>query len=222
MALTNRYQNEKLTNLELFQPPSTASDVFTLGSLMVFLLTNGKTWIKSFEDAAVITSTTDHWLHKRYSEDLMALLCQMLSTKPEERPTAEEICEETFKNKRLEKPELIMVDQLDEFLVLQEQLVSLLPKISFQRTVVHWHVTITFEQWTRWLSERVTDLRRQAGQGEEGVINVGDFIRKLSHLLKHLQDPMSEANLRQACFLLRKIEKLAQVKEYGEIEMTWL
>ena len=165
----------------------------------------------------------------------MSLLCQMLSTKPEERPTAEEICEETFKNKRQEKPELIMVDQLDEFLVLQEQLVSLLPKISFQRAVDDWHVTITFEQWTRWLSERVTDLRRQAGEGagrlsmkkgdsesEEGVINVGDFIRKLSHLLKHLQDPMSEADLRQSCSLLRKIEKLAQAKEYGEIEMTWL
>ena len=60
---------------------------------MVFLLTNGKTWIKSFEDAAILTSTTDHWLHRRYSEDLMSLLCQMLSTKPEERPTAEEICE---------------------------------------------------------------------------------------------------------------------------------
>ena len=202
---------------------------------MVFFLTNGKTWIKSFEDAALLTSTTDHWLHKRYSEDLMSLLCQMLSTKPEERPTAEEICEETFKNKRQEKPELIMVDQLDEFLVLQEQLVSLLPKISFQRAVVHWHVTTTFEQWTTLLSERVADLRRQAGEGagglsmkkgdsesEESVINVGDFIRKLSHLLKHLQDPMSEADLKQACFLLRKIEMLAQVKEYGEIEITWL
>ena len=202
---------------------------------MVFLLTNGKTWIKSFEDAAILTSTTDHWLHKRYSEEFMTLLCQMLSTKPEERPTAEEICEETFKNKRMEKPELIMVDQLDEFLVLQEQLVSLLPKISFQRAVDDWHVTTTFEQWTTVLSERVTDLRRQAGEGagrlsmkkgesesEEGVINVGDFIRKLSHLLKHLQDPMSEADLRQAGFLLRKIEKLAQAKEYKEIEMTWL
>ena len=189
---------------------------------MVFLLTNGKTWIKSFEDAAILTSTTDHWLHKRYSEDLMSLLCQMLSTKPEERPTAEEICEETFKNKRQEKPELIMVDQLDEFLVLQEQLVSLLPKISFQRAVDDWHVTITFEQWTRWLSERVTDLRRQAGQGEEGVINVGDFIRKLSHLLKHLQDPMSEADLKQAGFLLRKIEKLAQANGCLDLEITWL
>ena len=163
----------------------------------------------------------------------MSLLCQMLSTKPEERPTAEEICEETFKNKRQEKPELIMVDQLDEFLVLQEQFVSLLPKISFQRAVVHWHVTITFEQWTTLLSERVADLRRQAGEGagglsmkkvdsEEGVINVGDFIRKLSHLLKHLQDPMSEADLRQAGFFLRKIEKLAQANECLDMEITWL
>ena len=78
---------KKQTNLDLFQPPSTASDVFTLGSLMVFLLTNGKTWIKSFEDAAIITSTTDHWLHKRYSEDLMLLFCQILITKPEELET---------------------------------------------------------------------------------------------------------------------------------------
>ena len=152
----------------------------------------------------------------------MTLLCQMLSTKPEERPTAEEICEETFKNKRMEKPELIMVDQLDEFLVLQEQLVSLLPKISFQRAVDDWHVTTTFEQWTRWLSERVIDLRRQDNESEEGVINVGDFIRKLSHLLKHLQDPMSEADLRQSCSLLRKIEKLAQAKECVDMEITWL
>ena len=75
--------------------------------MIVFLLTNGKIWIKSFEDAAILTSTTDHWLHKRYSEDLMALLCQMLSTKPEERPTAEEIEEETLKNNRKKEPELI-------------------------------------------------------------------------------------------------------------------
>ena len=68
----------------------------------------------------------------------------------------------------------------------------------------------------------VVSLERRDSGGEEGVINVGDFIRKLSHLLKHLQDPMSEADLRQAGFLLRKIEMLAQVKEYGEIEITWL
>ena len=65
-------------------------------------------------------------------------------------------------------------------------------------------------------------MKKGGSESEESVINIGDFIRKLSHLLKQLQDPMSEANLRQACFLLRKIEKLAQVKEYGEIEMTWL
>ena len=65
-------------------------------------------------------------------------------------------------------------------------------------------------------------MKKGDSESGEGVINVGDFIRKLSHLLKHLQDPMSEADLRQACFLLRKIERLAQAKEYKEIEMTWL
>ena len=111
---------------------------------MVFLLTNGKTWIKSFQDAAILTSTTDHWLHKRYSEDLMALLCQMLSTKPEKRPTAEEICEETFKNKRQEKPELILAEGVNKFLDFQEQFVALLPKNSYQ----YLGSTTTFEQWT--------------------------------------------------------------------------
>ena len=133
----------------------------------------------------------------------------MLSTKPEERPTAEEICEETFKNKRQEKPELIMVDQLDEFLVLQEQLVSLLPKISFELAVDDWHVTITFEQWTRWLSERVAGLRNQTGN----VINVTDSIHKLSHLLMCLQDQMTGEGLAKGCSLLKKIEKLAKITE---------
>ena len=39
-----------------FQPPSTASDIFRLASLMVYLITNGKTYIKYHEEAAVITS----------------------------------------------------------------------------------------------------------------------------------------------------------------------
>ena len=68
---------------------------------MVFLLTNGKTWIKSFEDASVITSTADHWLHKRYTEDLMVLLCQMLSTKPEERPRRKRYVRKLSKTKEL-------------------------------------------------------------------------------------------------------------------------
>ena len=198
---------------------------------MVFFLTNGKTWIKSFEDAAVITSTTDHWLHKRYSEDLMALLCQMLSTKPEERHTAEEIWKETFKNKRKDEPEMILVDDVNKFLDFQEQFVALLPKISYQ----FWGSTITFEEWTRELSERTADLRKQAGEGghgggrlsvrkmiaglvrqtsgsEGGVVNVGGFIEELSILLMQLQDPMTSEDLALACSLLRKIEELAHVK----------
>lgn len=65
-------------------------------------------------------------------------------------------------------------------------------------------------------------MKKGDNESEESVINVGDFIRKLSHLLKYLQDPMSEADLRQACFLLRKIEKLAQAKECVDMEITWL
>ena len=223
---------KKQTNLDPFQPPSTASDVFTLGSLMVFLLTNGKTWIKSFEDAAILTSTTDHWLHKRYSEDLMSLLCQMESTKPEERPTAQEIEEETSKNNRKEKPELILAEDVDKFLNFQEQFVALLPKNSFQFR----GSTTTFEQWTRELDERITDLRKQAGEGgdgggrlsvkkmitglasqatgsEGGVVDVGVSIRKLSELLMWLQDPMTSADLAQACSLLVNIEDLARIKK---------
>ena len=97
---------------------------------MVFLLTHGNTWIKSTEEAAAWTSPTLQWLHSRYSLDLMSLLGRMLSTQPEERPTAEEILQETGKNKRQEIPELISANQLDEFLRLQEQLVALLRKIE--------------------------------------------------------------------------------------------
>ena len=198
---------------------------------MVFLLTNGKTWIKSFQDAAILTSTTGHWLHKRYSKDLMALLCQMLSTEPEERPTAEEIEEETFKNKRQYEPELILVEEVDKFLDFQEQFVALLPKISYQVK----GSTTTFEQWTRVLNERIADLRKQAGEGghgggrlsvremiaglvrqtrgsEGGVVDVGDIIARLSDLLEWLQDPMTSEDLAQASSLLRKIEELAHVK----------
>ena len=67
---------------------------------MVYLITNGKTYIKSHEDAAVIISQSHPWLHARYSSDLMGLLGRMLSTKPEERPSVEEVNAETFKNKR--------------------------------------------------------------------------------------------------------------------------
>ena len=87
------------------QPLSTASDVFRLASLVVYHITNGKTYIKSHE--VYITSQKHPWLHARYSSDLMGLLEKMLSTKPEERPTAEEIMKETFKNKRKEKPEIL-------------------------------------------------------------------------------------------------------------------
>ena len=65
-------------------------------------------------------------------------------------------------------------------------------------------------------------MKKGDSESGEGVINVGDFIRKLSHLLKHLQDPMSEADLRQAGFFLRKIEKLAQANECLDMEITWL
>ena len=198
---------------------------------MVFLLTNGKTWIKSFEDASVITSTADHWLHKRYSEDLMALLCKMLSTEPEERPTAEEIEEETFKNKRQRVPELILVEDVDNFLDFQKQFVALLPKISYQ----YLGSTITFEQWTREVSEGTLGLRKQTGESEHGseklsvdkmvtglarqatgseggVVNVGDSIDKLSNLLMWLQDRMTSEDLAQACSLLLNIEDLARIK----------
>ena len=173
---------------------------------MVFYLTHGNTWIKSTEEAAVLTSPTLQWLHSRYSPDLMSLLGRMLSTQPEERPTAEQILQETFKNKRKEMPELISANQLDEFLRLQEQLVALLPKQSYQQ---HKGETVTFELWTRWLSERVAGLRKQTSE----VINVSYSIYKLSDLLGWLQDPMTGEDLAKACSLLRKIEKLAKIKD---------
>ena len=173
---------------------------------MVFLLTNGNTWIKSHEEAVVLTSTSLQWLHARYSPELMSLLERMLTTQPEERPTAEEILQETFKNKRKEKPELIMANQLDEFLELQELLVDLLPKQSYQQ---HNGETITFKQWTRWLSERVAGLRKQTSE----VINVSDSINQLSGLLGHLQDPMTGEDLAKASSFLKTIEKLAKIKD---------
>ena len=173
--------------------------------MMVFYLTHGNTWTKSTEEAAVLTSPTLQWLHSRYSLDLMTLLGRMLSTQPEERPTAEEILQETRKNKRTKEPELISANQLDEFLRLQEQLVALLPKQSYQRK----GETVKFEQWTRWLSERVAGLRKQTSE----VINVSSSINWLDNLLMWLQDPMTGEDLAKACSLLRKIEKLAKIKD---------
>ena len=130
----------------------------------------------------------------------------MLSTQPEERPTAEEIRKETRKNERQQEPELISANQLDEFLRLQEQLVALLPKQSFQ----YKGETTTFELWTRWLSERVAGLRKQSSE----VINVSDSIGHLSDLLEWLQDPMTGEDLAKASSLLKKIEKLAKIKDF--------
>ena len=189
----------------------------------------------------------------------MTLLCQMLSTKPEERPTAEEIVEETLKNKRKNEPELILPDDVNKFLDFQEQFVALLPKISYQ----YLGSTTTFEQWTRELSERtaglrkqagdrerksqrlskkrnhaserVQDIRKQAGEGQHGserlsvekkiaclarqtgrsegsVVDVVDYIDKLSNLLMWLQDPMTSEDLAQACSLLVNIEDFARTK----------
>ena len=161
----------------------------------------------------------------------MTLLCQMLSTKPEERPTAEEIWKETWKNKRMKMPKLILVDDVNKFLDFQEQFVAVLPKISYQ----YLGSTTTFEQWTRELNERITDLRKQAGEGGHGggrlsvrkmvaglerqisgsegcVVDVGDYIQELSNLLGFLQDLMTSEDLAQACSLLVNIEDLARIK----------
>ena len=177
---------------------------------MIYLLTDGKTWIKTHEEVEALTSTTDHWLHKRYSNHLIAVLFKIISTKSEERPTAKEIRRETLKNKRQDKPELMIVNRLEEFIALQEQLVALLPKMGYQRK----GETITYLQWSGWFSERIEGLRKQAGgESEGGVVNVGDSIDKLSGLLKRLQDQMTSADLATACSLFRSIEEMAQIKE---------
>ena len=192
-----------------FQPPSTASDVFRLASLMVYRITNGKTNIKSHKEAAVITSQSHSWLHARYSSDLMGLLGRMLSTKPEERPAAEEVNAETFKNKRQKKPELLPAASLENFLAAQKKMVALLPKTSYQRK----GETITFDQWNWWLGEDIKGLRKQAGESGAGggVVNVGESINKLSDLLMRLQDWMTSADLAAACSLLRSIEEMTQI-----------
>ena len=133
----------------------------------------------------------------------------MLSTQPEERPTAEEILQETRKNTRQQIPQLISANQLDEFLRLQELLVDLLPKQSFQRK----RFTITFEQWTRRLSERVAGLRKQTSE----VINVSYSIDMLGALLMHLQDPMTNEDLAKACSLLKNIEERARISHYRQL-----
>ena len=175
---------------------------------MVFHLTHGKTWIKTYEDAAALNSTSLRWLSARYSSDLLALLGRMLSTKPGQRPTAEEIKEETDKNERRKKPMLISANQLDDFIGQVEQMVALLPRKSYQFK----GETTTVEQWTGRLSERMKGLRNQA-RDSEGEIRVGDLIHKLSGLLMWLQDPMTGEDLAKACSLLRKIEKLAKIKD---------
>ena len=150
-----------------FQPPSTASDIFRLASLMVYHITNGKIYIKSHKDAAVITSQTHPWLHARYSSDLMGLLGRMLSTKPEGRPAAEEVNAETFKNKRQNEPELLPTASLEDFLAAQKKMVALLPKTSFQ----YKGETITFDQWNGRLGERIESLRKQVSEGEGGFLS---------------------------------------------------
>ena len=192
------------------QPPSTASDVFRLASLVVYLITNGKTYIKSHEEAAVISSQSHPWLHTRYSSDLMGLLAMMLSTKPEGRPAAEEIRKETSKNKRQNKPELLPTAILEDFLTVQKKIVTLLPKTSYQVK----GETRTFDQWNWWLGERTESLRKQAGEsGAGGVVNVNISIHLLSDLLQWLQDRMTNADLAAACSLFRSIEKMAKIKE---------
>ena len=190
-----------------FQPPSTASDVFRLASLMVYHITNGKTYIKSHKDAAVITSESHPWLHARYSSNLMGLLGRILSTKPEERPTAEEINAETFKNRRQNKPEILPTASMENFLTTQKKMVALLPKTSYQ----YKGETYTFDQWNGWLGEDSKGLWKQAGESGAGggVVNVGESINKLSDLLMRLQDPMTGPDLAKACSLLKNIEQLA-------------
>ena len=217
-----------------FQPPSTASDVFRLASLMVYHITNGKTYIKSHKDAAVITSESHPWLHARYSSNLMGLLGRMLSTKPEERPTAAEINAETFKNRRQNKPEILPTASMENFLTTQKKMVALLPKTSYQ----YKGETYTFDQWNGWLGEDSKGLWKQAGESGAGVglsklysaifggatqasesepgggmVNVGESINWLSGLLMRLQDRMTSADLTAACSLLRSIEEMTKIKE---------
>ena len=129
----------------------------------------------------------------------------MISTKSEERPTAKEIRRETLKNKRQDKPELMIVNRLEEFIALQEQLVALLPELVQRKGE-----TTTYLQWSGWFSERIEGLRKQAGgESEGGVVNVGDSIKELSELFDFLQDPMTGPDLAKACSLLKNIEQLA-------------
>ena len=177
---------------------------------MVYRITNGKTNIKSHKEAAVITSQKHPWLHARCSSDLMGLLGRMLSTKPEERPTAEEVNAETFKSKRMKKPEMLPAASLEDFLTAQKKMVALLPKTSYQ----YKGETTTFDQWNGWLGERIEGLRKQAGEsGEGGVVNVGESIDWLSGLLMRLQDRMTSADLATACSLLRSIEEMTKIRE---------
>ena len=133
------------------------------------------------------------------------MLFKMLSAEPEERPTAEEIEEETFKNEKQDEPELMYVNRLERFIALQEQLVALLPKMGYQDD----GETRTYKQWTAEVSERIEGLRRQASESEGGVVNVGDSIQKLSDLFDFLQDSMTGPDLAKACSLLKNIEQLA-------------
>ena len=175
---------------------------------MVYYLTHGKTWIKMYGDAAALTSTSLHWLSARYSSDLNTLLGRMLSTQQEKRPTAEEIEEETFKKKRQKEPELISANQLEELIAIQEKIVDLLPKQSYQRK----GETTTVEQWTGELSERIKGLRKQARDSDK-EIRVGDLIANLSGLLMRLQDPMTGEDLAKACSLLKNIEEMAHIED---------
>ena len=141
----------------------------------------------------------------------MALLGRMLSTKPEKRPAAKEINAETFKNKRQEQPEILPTASLENFLATQKNMVALLPKTSYQ----YKGETRTFDQWNRWLGERIEGLRKQASESVAGggVVNVGDSIQRLSDLLDWLQDRMTGADLATAGSLLRSMEEMAQIKE---------
>ena len=92
-------------------------------------MTHGKVWIKSSEDSGAITSTTDHWLRKRFSPELMAMLSRMLSSKPEERPTAMEIVDKRPRHMTEGSQDLIFKHQFEEFFGVQKQLFALLPNL---------------------------------------------------------------------------------------------
>ena len=99
-----------------------------MGSLTVFLITEGSTLVSSPLEAA---DWLDSFENRRYSEDLMTTIGNMLQLQPQKRPSAEEIQKDIeLNNREYESVMIIQSSQVEEFVRLLQDFKDSLPHMS--------------------------------------------------------------------------------------------